>query len=82
MPKCNARDDWFFKDDMQGYKVSDWGRKTDCSSEIFCSICICTVDVKKGFQSLTQHAATKKHKQNSHIKLNIKQLTLTTSTNT
>jgi len=82
MPKCNARDDWFFKDDMQGYKVSDWGRKTDCLSEIFCSICICTVDVKKGFQSLSQHASTKKHKQNARIKLNIKQLTLTTSTTT
>lgn len=79
MPKCSLRDDWFFKDDMQGYKVSDGGRKTNCCSEIFCSVCICTVDVKKGFQSLSQHAATKKHKQNAGIKLNVKQLKLTTT---
>jgi hypothetical protein len=75
MGKCTFNNYWLGKDDSQGHKVKEWGKKHS-NHELYCMACEKTISISKGFQSITQHASTDKHKQKLQLKWNPNQLHL------
>lgn len=73
---CKFLTIWNEKDDGQGYKVQEWATKTS-DNEAYCKACMCTIDVsQKGFQAVTQHASTTKHKKNMIAQKSVGQMRL------
>ncbi|CAI6374517.1 unnamed protein product [Macrosiphum euphorbiae] len=84
MGKCSVRDDWFLKSDGHNNcnTISEWARKHS-DDQVFCILCQTSISVSnKGFQALTQHAGSVKHRNAVKIKLNTKQLRLAATSTT
>ncbi|XP_034248692.1 uncharacterized protein LOC117649763 [Thrips palmi] len=76
MPKHSTREGWMGRTDVNGHLISEW-----CSWKekdiFFCKICPSPISTSaKGFQALSQHASSEKHKGNAKTKLSPLQLTL------
>ena len=78
MGKCRFKADWLKKTDPNGYSYSQWVKKLN-DSAIYCLVCDSSATILKGVQSLTQHSYTKKHKENSLIKLGPLQMRLSSA---
>lgn len=76
MGKCRFRTEWLEKTDTLGHKISKWARKGMKDDELYCVVCCVSVNVGKGFQSVTQHYTGKKHITNVKLKLDASQCRL------
>lgn len=76
--KCTLLDKWFLKEDRKFFLAKEWGEKQS-EKEIFCLLCssVTNVNIKKGFQAITQHGSSKKYISECTAKLAPRQLWLT-----
>lgn len=75
MGKCKLHIEWLERKDENGFVIKEWARKhTD--REVFCVLCNVTFCVDKGFQAISQHASSVRHKTLSETKLHRNQLRL------
>lgn len=63
MGKCKFQLSWLNKTDCLGVQISLWLRRGKHDGEGFCSVCESSFLVNKGYQSVTQHVESTKHKK-------------------
>lgn len=75
---CKFLASWNERDDLQGDKVQEWAIKAQSSNnEAYCKACRCNINVsQKGFQAITQHASTIKHRKNMTAQKSVGQMRL------
>jgi hypothetical protein len=75
MGKCKATAAWLSRDDGTGHVLREWA--TIRGQNLQCTLCLQEINVgKKGFQAVTSHVKSIKHKDEVRVKLPTSQLRL------
>lgn len=76
--KCKVKSDWFEKLDSDGKPLGGWlARVAGSSTHVLCTICASQLNCEfKGFQAITQHSESVKHKESVNTHLSQRQLAI------